>query len=368
MFTSPVFAGEIHDAVKKRDIGLVKCLIEANPNCVNEIDEKGRTPLHWACCRNNLEMVQLLLDNGAEESINIANSGGYSPLWNEIDEEGRTPLHWACCHNNLKMVQLLLQNGATESVNKVDRNNQPPLYWACNKNNLEMAQLLLKHCTPETINKAGQYSQTPLSWACYKNNLEMVKLLLQNGATESVNKVDRNNQPPLYWACWKNNLEMVKLLLLHGATVTHKITSSWINNEFRNTSRNIRDYINAASEYDKARNTKEKIELVVASKRNKELYPFLIKLSLCRSIHKARETKRNFGITTFFKLYPKVKKQNENLGSSEKILNQTKKELHCKNMKSIIDKYFEKKERLDFLQTRKVLGKKENNMFNLILN
>ncbi|KKP24554.1 MAG: Pfs, NACHT and Ankyrin domain protein [candidate division TM6 bacterium GW2011_GWF2_30_66] len=68
------------------------------------------TPLHCACGNNNLELVTLLLANGAKESIN------------KVDKLfGLTPLCCACCNNNLEIVTLLLANGAKESINKVDK-------------------------------------------------------------------------------------------------------------------------------------------------------------------------------------------------------------------------------------------------------
>jgi len=64
----------------------------------------NRTPVHMAVARDNIEMVQLLLDNGAD--ITLPDENGW---WN-------TPLAEAISRKNIDMVQLLLDNGATINI------------------------------------------------------------------------------------------------------------------------------------------------------------------------------------------------------------------------------------------------------------
>ena len=70
-----------------------------------------------ACSNDDIEMVKLLLANGAKETINKA------------DNDGNTPVYWACFNNNIEMVKLLLANGvAKETINKAKDNGWTPLY------------------------------------------------------------------------------------------------------------------------------------------------------------------------------------------------------------------------------------------------
>ncbi|AVP87597.1 ANK repeat containing protein [Candidatus Phycorickettsia trachydisci] len=65
----------IFDAIEKRDLELVKALIEAGAN-LEEYNDDGLLPIHLAAINNNFEMVKLLIENGAD--INAESSKGVS--------------------------------------------------------------------------------------------------------------------------------------------------------------------------------------------------------------------------------------------------------------------------------------------------
>ncbi|MFC1841795.1 ankyrin repeat domain-containing protein [Candidatus Dependentiae bacterium] len=68
-----IYAGKIHDVILAENTEGLKKLISQDPECVNQKDEiSGKTPLHYACEAPNfgLEMVCLLLEAGAEKTIN----------------------------------------------------------------------------------------------------------------------------------------------------------------------------------------------------------------------------------------------------------------------------------------------------------
>jgi glyoxylase-like metal-dependent hydrolase (beta-lactamase superfamily II) len=61
------FASEIHDAVLAGDLPKVAALLEKDPGCVNEKNERGWTPLLYASGRaSSLDMVRLLVEHGAD--------------------------------------------------------------------------------------------------------------------------------------------------------------------------------------------------------------------------------------------------------------------------------------------------------------
>ncbi len=85
-------------------------------------------PLYLSIFHNQIEVVRLLLEGGADV--------------NAIDDTGVTPLHLAAYHGRLKIAQLLLERGAR--INERDNNNKTPLIWAIENNQLEVTQLLIE--------------------------------------------------------------------------------------------------------------------------------------------------------------------------------------------------------------------------------
>jgi len=81
---------------------------------INVKDKEGRTALHYACDRENTELVQLLLEHNADVNLE--------------DEEGETALHYACLVGNLNIVKKLLEHGAQTS--KKNKEGETPIQVA----------------------------------------------------------------------------------------------------------------------------------------------------------------------------------------------------------------------------------------------
>ena len=87
---------------------------------------RGWTPLHNAVDSDDKEIVELLVNNGAD--VNATHNGG------------GTPLHWAARKGHKQIVELLIANGA--NVNAQDEDGGTPLFYTSNP---EIADLLRKH-------------------------------------------------------------------------------------------------------------------------------------------------------------------------------------------------------------------------------
>ncbi|MDY6783091.1 MAG: ankyrin repeat domain-containing protein [Cyanobacteriota bacterium] len=164
-----------------------------------DISSYERASLHDAVRTDNLKLVQLLLERGADV--------------NAMYDNYTTVLHETVRYENPKMARLLLEHGA--DVNVKDRESQTPLHHAVWYKNLKMARLLLEH--DADVNVKDRESQTPLHRAVLGKNPKMVRLLLQRGA--DVNVRDGRDSTPLHDAVWRKNLEIARLLLEHGADV-----------------------------------------------------------------------------------------------------------------------------------------------------
>ncbi len=108
---------------------------------VNAPDENGRYPLCFAIEKNNLDLVRLLLDAGANVNQKIE-----SPGWN-----GASPLIMAAGLSRLDIARLLLERGA--DVNHADNDGMTAINYVVD--NPAMSGLLKSHG-----GKAGKSRQT----------------------------------------------------------------------------------------------------------------------------------------------------------------------------------------------------------------
>jgi hypothetical protein len=92
----------------------------------------------------------------------------------------RTWLHHAARRDNVAMVELLVEAGLDVNTPCNDRNSEGPLSDAARKGCVEVAQWLLEHGAKVGVGD-GKY-WTPLSSAAVSGSLEMVRLLLEHGA------------------------------------------------------------------------------------------------------------------------------------------------------------------------------------------
>ncbi|KAF3208564.1 hypothetical protein TWF191_000628 [Orbilia oligospora] len=129
------------------------------------------------------------------------------------DGEGRTPLSYAAETENMEMVRLLLENGA--QINMEDNARRRPLSEAIEKRNTTIVQYLLSW----GADLEYVYYYTPLSKAIEGGDDAVVELLLANGARPDAE--DRRGWKPLSQAIEVGNAATVKHLLAVGIDVNY---------------------------------------------------------------------------------------------------------------------------------------------------
>ena len=126
-----------------------RALIEhgADVNAANDNygNGHGRTALHYAAEKNNIEVIDVLVDAGA--NIEARTHGGASPL------------HSAATSLKFEALVILLRHGAR--VNALDTHRETPLRWAVDRvgheGTAEMVDTLLRAGADEKIlNHAGE--------------------------------------------------------------------------------------------------------------------------------------------------------------------------------------------------------------------
>ena len=188
------------------------------------------SPLHFACQTNSTQILDTLLNNGAD-----------------IDEVimcGGSPLCFAALLGKTEMVRYLLCRGARIGLAGPDGYND--LHGAARKGHSEICKVLVEHgadinCQhPITWDSALSYAAagghhktlltllslganinnrawtgfTPVAVACQNSHLANVVSLLQAGA--DTNLPDVQGAPPIHKAAQRDNVSVLRVLLEHG--------------------------------------------------------------------------------------------------------------------------------------------------------
>merc|ERR1711871_1004842 len=119
----------IFEAIIRQNLEQVNFFLNKDGFNVNKAADAGHkgTPLFGAAFQGSLEIVNALLDKGA--NVDIADKYGY------------TPLYIASSRGHLKVVNALLDKGA--DITKEDNWGYTPLDAACHSGHLEVVSALL---------------------------------------------------------------------------------------------------------------------------------------------------------------------------------------------------------------------------------
>ena len=122
---------EIFNLIEESRFEDVKLLVNDDPKLLNIYDYKGNSILHKVAEKNNSNLIEYLIDNGAD--VNIRKYGYKNSFV--------TPIFDAINKNCIENVNVLIKNGA-----KVDAGTGihcTPLMRAVEAGNIEIAKLLL---------------------------------------------------------------------------------------------------------------------------------------------------------------------------------------------------------------------------------
>jgi ankyrin repeat protein len=141
----------------------------------------------------------------------------YRAQLNQEDDLGLTPLHWAASQGDVLVVVQLLEAGA--DVNKQDRRGSTALYMACTAGSTTCSEALigaganLSLC--ETV-----HGYHPIHAAAERGRPELLSLLLSNGASVDGSQ-NQYKTTPLSRAVVFDKVENCKYLIEHGANINH---------------------------------------------------------------------------------------------------------------------------------------------------
>ena len=150
----------------------------------NITDGGGNTPLHYACCAGNIQIVEEL---STIQNVNFNIASG---------EGGWTPLHQACSSVKTELIAYLLSNfKALINPNIPDDEGDTPLHFACEGGHVEVVEVFFNNFTSEEINvnQKNDYGLTPLHIACLHRRYEIISFMIQNSEKMNID-LDLKNE------------------------------------------------------------------------------------------------------------------------------------------------------------------------------
>ena len=198
----PALAGKLTDAVKLRDVALVRSLLAAGEDVQEKV--KGDYPLNVASVFGPVETVAALLEAGAK----IEQPG----------RDGLRPLHNAVIQGRREIVALLLQKGVVVDSKENWGRSALLSFAATGGKDTEIARMLLAAgADPEIKSSIDDNSYSVLQYAAETGNTELGELLI--AARVDVNYRNPDGDMALHFAIESNHTEIAKLLISHGADV-----------------------------------------------------------------------------------------------------------------------------------------------------
>ncbi len=235
---------------------------------INKVDKKsidsknqsGFTALHRAVAHRRIEMIDKLLERGADvnnQSVGLINESILSYAISDKDEDelvkklldagakpntfgstGNTPAISAISAGAPKSLSLLIKAGA--DLNKVKEKNTIINALKDTKSNLPEIIAVIKQ---SNYQPTKQLKCEDLFYSIFKNNGVLSNYFINNandvdckftdtGSTVPTNEqsnaelmdIARNEGTPLFLAIYKDNLATVKEILKHNPSLTHKVS------------------------------------------------------------------------------------------------------------------------------------------------
>ncbi|XP_065835337.1 putative ankyrin repeat protein RF_0381 [Oscarella lobularis] len=262
--------GALALAIISRQFEMTKKLVEMGFDVNQPCGEVGYTSLHWAISEESNQIINFLIDSGA--NLEAETKLGSTPLmiaviWHDNvelvdlliskgcdvwkkDRDGYGLLHFAAWNNRLNVAEHLINNGI--NIELQNNRGKTPFLLACANGNAALVDLLIsKGCNRLAESKSGrgalalailarqfemtkklvemgfdvnqpcgEVGYTSLHWAVSKESNQIVNFLIEKGANlEAKTKTGRT---PIMITVYKGNVDLLDLLISKGCDVRAK--------------------------------------------------------------------------------------------------------------------------------------------------
>ncbi|XP_044916770.1 ankyrin repeat domain-containing protein 16 isoform X1 [Felis catus] len=229
----------LHEAASMGHRDCVRYLLGrgAAVDCLKKADW---TPLMMACTRRNLEVIQDLVEHGANpllknkdgwNSVHVASREGDPVIlqylltvcpdaWKTESKIGRTPLHTAAMHGCLEAVKVLLQRGQYQPDCR-DRCGSTPFMDALQCGHIDVARLLLeKH--QASASAQDSLGAQAIHRAALTGQNEAIRFLVCELGTDVDVRAASGHLTALHYAAKEGHVSTVQMLLALGADINCK--------------------------------------------------------------------------------------------------------------------------------------------------
>ncbi|HEY8551274.1 MAG TPA: ankyrin repeat domain-containing protein [Vicinamibacterales bacterium] len=240
----------VAQALREHDLERMRALLDAQPDLIDEGDQRSNQPIHWATMTRQLDAIDELLRRGAD--INARRMDGARPIhltngdyfyrgWRDVPRDWPvTPaqvmahlkargavidLPTACHTGDIARVrELLRQDPSLANRNSEYEGYYPgagsPLANAAAAGRMDIVPLLLDHrADPNLPEEQFAPRGRALYSAVYHGHYEIAKLLLERGAFPNP-PVESSGDALWVAREWRPDKRMEELLLSYGATPT----------------------------------------------------------------------------------------------------------------------------------------------------
>jgi len=238
---SLTFSQSAFGCIERGDLDGLKQLLRRRPACVSDVTAAdGTTPISHAIDVGNLEMVNLLLQAGADlfhsnyhsqTAVSIAALMSWGPtdygralgnllegpISEFVEERGYHIVHKILIGRlPLRLSDALADPAIAALADVPSPGGFPPLHLAAANQDLEAVELLVR--AGADVNRKGKFGDSPLIFAAAYANYDMAKFFIENGADVNVQASD--GLTPLLAATRGPNNLVLPLLIESGANLT----------------------------------------------------------------------------------------------------------------------------------------------------
>ena len=168
---------------------------------LNEVNQDGCVPIHYACWVGSLEIVQLLHDCSVVSQLET------------MSQIQCTPLHYAAWSGvSGDLCKYLVEQGA--SINAKNEDGFTPLILSVRCGNYDTSKSLLDCCGPQHVNDKDTAGCTAFHHACHEANEEMCRLLLTFHADALI--LDNSGRRPFDVCDEEFSLHIRQIIYEHG--------------------------------------------------------------------------------------------------------------------------------------------------------